>query len=178
LTFSFGPDGRYPTLSEFYHRGIRAPPCTASIGTWTDGRRSEDHSRHEFRCDVSDIDLALVKAMRLYRMIYIYICISVPEGILASVQLSTISSDLASPWFSYKKCWEQKLVTFWAIGRDPEIFTRCQAHTQNENTKIVPLSQLSARIDPFKKSRLMLDYTRKPNCKIHSSIYQLWTKLN
>jgi len=73
LTFSFGPDGRYPTLSEFYHRGIRAPPCTASIGTWTDGRRSEDHSRHEFRCDVSDIDLALVKAMRLYRMIYIYI---------------------------------------------------------------------------------------------------------
>jgi len=73
LTFSFGPDGRYPTLSEFYHRGIRAPPCTASIGTWTDGRRSENHSRHEFRCDVSDIGLALVKAMRLYRMIYIYI---------------------------------------------------------------------------------------------------------
>jgi len=99
LTFSFGPDGRYPTLSEFYHRGICAPPCTTSIGTWTDGRGSEDHSRDEFRGDVPDIGLALVKAMRLYQMIYIYICIciSFPEGILASIKLSTISSDLSSP---------------------------------------------------------------------------------
>jgi len=62
LIFSFFPDGWYPTLSEFYHWRIRAPACSASIGTWADGRRSKNHSRDEFRCDVSDIGLALVKA--------------------------------------------------------------------------------------------------------------------